>query len=96
MSDRRHKLFEYLGVSAERNILYVGVRKGAFLSELRAELSTSKRRVVVRVSTLSDNPLSSFSLRATCFKAFIASFTASMAEVEEENDGKYVRKQWER
>lgn len=44
------------------------------------ELSTSKRRVVVRDSTLSDNPFS-FSLRETCFRTFIASFTASMAEV---------------
>ena len=95
MSDSRNELFEYLGVSAERNILHVGVRKGAFLSEFRVELSTSKRRVVVKESTLSDNPLS-FSLKATCFKTLIASFTASMVEVEEGNEGEDVRKQWER
>ena len=43
------------------------------------ELSTSKRRVVVRESTLSDNPFSS--LRVTCFRTFIASFTVSMVGV---------------
>jgi len=53
------------------------------------ELSTSKRRVVVRESTLSDNP---FSLRATCFRTFIASFTASMVGVGEENYYEDVRK----
>lgn len=77
LSDRRCKLFEYLGVRAERNVLHVGVRK--ILSEPRVELSTSKRRVVVRDSTLSDNPFSS--LRVTCFRTFIASFTVSMVGV---------------
>ena len=46
-------------------------------------INTSKRRVVVRESTLSASPLSFFPLKAACFKAFIASFTESMTEVDE-------------
>ena len=50
---------------------------------MRLGINTSKRRVVVRESTLSASPLSFFPLKAACFKAFIASFTESMTEVDE-------------
>jgi hypothetical protein len=80
-SDRLDELFEDPGVSNERSVLRVAVRKTASYREFRLKAGTKRRRTVVKDSSLSARPLSFFPLRATCFNAFIAPFTASMTKL---------------